>query len=285
MRKYTLSKTLALILLLLYFAFAFFPLYWIVAMSFKSPRIAISPNFLFRPTLQNYLYLIGKATQKIAAGGKGAKPEFMYYLLNSLIITTGAVLLTLVAGIPAGYGLAKFKFLGKENIAFTFLSFWFAPILTIIIPFYTLYQHFGLRNTYRGLFFAYQIVTLPLTVWLARSFFEEVPKEISEAALIDGCNWWRQFLYIDLPLIRFGLITTIILIFIFAWNNFPIALFLSTQRTKPLPVGIQDFIEYQEILWGPMAAGITLSILPALIFSFFIQKYLVRGLTFGAVKG
>lgn len=211
--------------------------------------------------------------------------DFPRYFLNSLIVCSGAVILSMLVGVPAAYSLARYNFRGKENFAFTLLSFRFAPGLIVIIPLFVIFRRIGFYGTYYGMIFAYQLLTLPFSVWLMRGFFEDIPPELEYAARIDGYSWWGVFRKIDLPLIAPGIAATGILSFIFAWNEFLFGYILSSDATRPVTPSLMGFISYEQVLWGQMAAAAIITLLPSVILAIFIQRYLVRGLTFGAVKG
>jgi multiple sugar transport system permease protein len=213
----------------------------------------------------------------------GVRGGFWNYFRNSFIITAGAMGLTLLLGLPAAFALARFKFLGRSHIAFTFLTFRFVPELSIILPLYIIFQKIKLYNTYIGLILAYQLITLPLFVWIIRVFFDNIPRELEEAALVDGANWWYIFWQVDLPLVRGGLAAAFILCAIFAWNNFIFGLILGAQDTQPLTVGVLGFMSYEQVLWGQMAAASMLIILPELAVVALVQRYIVQGLTLGAL--
>jgi len=258
-----------------------FPFFWIFLNSIKSPIDigAAYPKFIFHAISENY---------KDILLGTGAKSSFLKYLKNSLIIAGLGTLLSFVVSVPAGYALARLKLRSektKNNIAFTLLSFWFGPELAILIPLYTMYSYLGLTNTYMGLIIAYQVIGIPLGVWIARSFFGDIPLELAEAASIDGYKLWHIFWKIDLPLVRPGLAALAVLIFIFQWNNFVFALVIAGEGTMPVTLAILGFIGYSSVLWGQMSAAIIISIIPAIILAIMAQKYLVKGLTFGAVRG
>ncbi len=267
-----------------YAVFALFPLIWVGMMSLKSHIDIISPTpkFLFSPSLENYKAILfgGQSTQYEAG-----QTDFLLYFKNSCIITICAVSISLFAGVPAAYALARFRFRFKEDIAFTFLSFRFAPEIAVIIPIYLLYQKLHLYNTYMGLILVYQLITLPLIIWIIRGYFEDISVEIEQAAKLDGYSWWGVFMKIALPLVKPGLASTAILAFIFAWNNFIFGLILGSSNTYPSTVGILGFISYESVLWGQMAAATVITILPPLFLAIFIQRYLVRGLTMGAIRG
>jgi multiple sugar transport system permease protein len=268
----------------LFLLFALFPIFWIFLISLKTDKEIISsvPRFLFTPTLGNYKAILFGVK---AAGTETSRPDFLLYFKNSLIITTGAVLVSLIAGVPAAYALARFKFKLKENIAFTFLSFRFAPEIAVIIPIFVIYRSLGLYNTLIGMILVYQLVTLPLIIWIMRGYFEDIPESIEQAAKLDGYSRFAIFRKIALPLVKPGLASTAILSFIFAWNNFIFGLVLGAKQTFPVTVGTLGFISYESVLWGQMAAASLITILPEVIIAFFIQKYLVRGLSMGAVRG
>jgi multiple sugar transport system permease protein len=268
----------------LFLVFALFPIFWIFLTSLKTDKDIISsvPKFIFSPTLRNYKAILFGVK---AAGTETSRPDFILYFKNSLMITSGAVFVSLAAGVPAAYALARFKFKLKENIAFTFLSFRFAPEIAVIIPIFVIYRSLGLYNTFIGMILVYQLVTLPLIIWIMRGYFEDIPESLEQAAKLDGYSRFAIFRKIALPLVKPGLASTAILSFIFAWNNFIFGLVLGAKETFPVTVGTLGFISYESVLWGQMAAASIVTILPEVIIAFFIQKYLVRGLSMGAVRG
>lgn len=257
------------------------PIIWIVMMSFKNKADVISspPKFIFTPTLSNYAALLGGAGEGQLAGA-----TFLSYFKNSLVISLGAVLLSVLIGLPAAYALARFRFKAKESLAFTYLSFRFVPEVTIILPLYVIYQRIGLYNTYYGLILVYQLITLPLIIWMMRSYFEEIPVAVEQAARTDGYSWLGAFYKLVLPLAAPGVAASIVLAFIFSWNNFVFGLMLGGQSTQPVTVGLMSFMAYNEVLWGQMAAATVVTIVPEIILALLVQRYMIRGLTFGAVK-
>jgi len=272
------------VLLTAYFAFAIAPILWVLAMSLKNSAdvIATPPKFIFQPTLENYKAItVGLESYSTEA----LRPDFPRYFLNTLIIATSTVSVSLLLGTFAAYALARFSFRFKEDIAFTFLSFRFAPELMVILPLFVVFQKLHWIDTFAGLTVAYQLITLPFLIWVMRGFFESIPLEIEQAARVDGYTWWGVFRRVSLPLVRPGIAAVVILSFIAAWNNFIFAMILGGQETQPITLGILGFIGYERILWGQMAAATIICVIPELILAFCIQKYIVRGLTFGAVKG
>jgi multiple sugar transport system permease protein len=260
-----------------------FPFIWILLTSLKSPgdMLSVPPKFVFTPTTDNYAALvIGEQRGQYAS----ARPDFPRFFLNSMIISTGAVALSVAAGIPAAYALARFAFPLKNALAFVFMSFRFVPFIALVIPLYLLFQQFGLYNTHVGLILAYQLITLPFTIWMLRSFFMEIPFEIQDAAKIDGCSWLGVLTRVILPLSMPGIAVTVILGFMFSWNAFNYPLMLAGRQTFPVTVGAIQFISYEQVLWGQMAAATIVAALPQLVLSLMVQKYIVRGLTMGAVR-
>jgi len=260
-----------------------FPFFWILLTSVKRPLdvIAAPPKVLFEPTTENYRAIfIGQQRGLYAS----ARPDFLHFFLNSIVISSGAVALSFLAGIPASYALARYRFRFQEQLAFLFMSFRFAPFIAFLIPLYILFQRTGLYNTYHGLILAYQIITLPFTIWMLRSFFMEIPTEVEEAAKIDGCSWWGILTRVILPLSLPGIAVTLILGFMFSWNAFNYPLMLAGRQTFPVTVGAIQFISYEQVLWGQMAAASLVAVVPQLILSLFVQKYIVRGLTMGAIR-
>jgi multiple sugar transport system permease protein len=254
--------------------FALAPIAWILMMSFKMPGdiVVYPPKFLFSPTLDNYV--------KVLSGS-----AFMTPFVNSLIVTLGSLVLTLLIGLPTAYALARFKFRGRENIAFSILSLRFAPELLIILPLYLIFQKIGLYDNYLGLILAYQLVTLPMLVWMLRSFIEDLPVELEEAVAMDGGSRWTAFRHVLFRLIAPGLGASLMLSFIWAWNSYTLPLVLSGKNTQVVTTGIQQYIAYQSIDWGPMAAATVVSMVPGILFALFSLRWIVGGLTAGTVKG
>ena len=262
---------------------AVFPFVWILLTSLKSSGdiISVPPKFVFTPTFDNYAALVlGEQRGDYAS----TRPDFPLFFLNSMIISFGAVALSVAAGIPAAYALARFNFPLKNTFAFVLMSFRFVPFIAFVIPLYLLYQQVGLYNTHLGLILAYQLITLPFTIWMLRSFFQEIPLEIQEAAKIDGCSWFGVLARVILPLSMPGVSVTVILGFMFSWNAFNYPLMLAGRQTFPVTVGAIQFISYEQVLWGQMAAATIVAALPQLVLSLMVQKYIVRGLTMGAVR-
>ncbi|MGF1624033.1 MAG: carbohydrate ABC transporter permease [Alphaproteobacteria bacterium] len=264
--------------------FFMFPIVWIVLMSFQTNEtiLRIPPSVVFDPTLTNYQALI---TGRLETRTGTLDIAFMNNLWNSVLLSVCAVALSLVLGVPAAYAFARHKFRGSEDIAFTLLSFRFAPPLLVLLPLTLYYQDLGLANTYIGLIWVYQLICLPLILWIVRGYFEDISPDIEYAYRIAGHSWWATFRKIALPLAGPGIAAAGLLAFIFAWNNFIFALVLASADKQPVTVGALAFVTASGIQYGQIAAAIVLSIAPTLALALYAQRYLVEGLSLGAVKG
>jgi len=268
----TMSNGTKKVLLLLYAFFALFPLLWIVLISFKSNREMYDTVFVFTPTLENYRHIF-------ESGG------YFGYFFNNVLVSGGAVLLSIVVGVPAAYALARFDFKGKESLAFTFLSFRFAPEILVILPLFLIYQKLGIYDTHFGLIWVYQLISLPLIIWILRGYFEDISPEMEHAARLDGYSWWQVFVKMVIPLIRPGLMASALLSFIFSWNSFTFPLILGGQKVTTTTVASLNYVASETVNYGHLAAAVVISSLPMILLALAIQKHLVRGLSMGAVKG
>lgn len=278
-----LAGILADLVMVVYFLFALFPIFWMILISFKQTDELYTTQFIFTPTLESYRTItIG---EQYVSGTGTFRPDFPRFFLNSLLISTLAVLVSLVVGVPAAYALARYRFKLKENLAFTFLSFRFAPEFTVIIPLSILYRQLGLYNTYAGIVWVYQLVTLPLLIWVLRGYFEEISPDIEQAAMTDGYPWWQVFWRILLPLVKPGLAASALLAFVFAWNNFVFPLVLGGSDVQTVTVSALSFLSSEQAYYNRMAAACVIASIPQVVLALSIQRYLIRGLSFGAVKG
>lgn len=288
-RTAQLRKAGVVLLLVIWAIFSLFPIYWIFLMSLKSPGDVTStvPQFFnFTPTLDNYTSILGlKELAGRVSGAGSAHVEFMNYFKNTLIIVPSAVLLSFALGLPIAYVLARYRFATRENLYFFFLSLYFMPATLILIPLYLVYLKVGLYNTRLGLILILQLINLPLVVLIMRSYFEEIPPEIEQSAMVDGSSRLKAFYKITVPLALPALMSTLFLCTIFSWNNFLFGVILATTKTQPVTVGVLAFKSYEAILWGQMAAASIITALPVLILAILIQRWLVQGLSLGAVKG
>lgn len=261
-----------------------FPIIWIVMMSLKTQAqvMAWPPQFVFKPTFQNFRVLFD-AAQAGATSYGSLKVDFLHPVINSVVIALGSVVISLVAGVPAGYVLARKEIPFKEDIAFFILGFRFAPVLLVVIPLFNVFQALGLYDTYVGMIWVYQVITLPMIVWLSRSYIEDIPKDIEEAAAIDGAKPVRVVLHIVLPLLKPGLIGASLLVFLLAWHNFALGLMLSSDRA-PVTVALLKLLNPGLQFYPVVAAGLVVTMAVPVVLILLGQKHLERGLTMGAVK-
>lgn len=267
-----LSRVIQNGLLAIYAIFALFPLIWMIILSFKSDAQMYNTTFIFTPTLANYKAVLFES-------------DYLTYMLDSLIVSGGAVVVSVVAGVPAAYALARYNFKKKEDIAFQILSFKFAPEILVVLPLFMIYQKLHIYDTYFGLIWVYQLISMPLLIWVVRGYFEDISVEIEYAAQVDGYNWYQIFFKNLIPLIKPGLVSAALLAFIFAWNSFTFPLILAGREIQPITVAITKYLGTDTAHYGQLAVAATVSAVPAMIFALCIQKHLVRGLSFGAVKG
>jgi multiple sugar transport system permease protein len=274
-------RAVALVLIVVFFLF---PIFWIFSMSFQTNEqiLRIPPSLFFMPTLSNYAALI---SGKLTTVSGTLDIAFMKNLWNSVLLSTSAVAISLALGIPAAYAFARFKFRLGEDIAFTLLSFRFAPPLLVLLPLSLYFQNLGLTDTYVGLIWVYQLIALPLILWIVRGYFEDISPDIEHAYRVAGHSWWAAFTRIAVPLARPGIAAAGLLAFIFCWNNFVFALILASASKQPVTVGALAFVTASGIQYGQIAAAIVLSVTPTLALALYAQRYLVEGLSLGAVKG
>lgn len=256
--------------------FCLFPFYVIVTTALKTETaiFAWPPVWNFKPTLQSFYNAL------FVFGGRSA----ISYLINSVIVSAVSTFLAVVLGAMAAYGFARFSFAGKRHLAFWILSTRFAPPVAFIVPIYLMVQKAGLLDSHVALILIYTAMNLSLVIWILRGFFAEIPVEIEEAALVDGYSRLQIFWRVALPLVRPGIVSTAILSAIFSWNEFLYAMVLTQSKAATLPVYLAGFSNSMGLAWGEYMAVGTMAVLPILVFTFVLQKHLVRGLTFGAVK-
>jgi len=281
------GKLTSLLLNVLVLAVVFvmaFPIVWIIMNSFKEAADinAYPPVFQFDPTLENYKVLFDISDAEATNYGT-LKVEFFKPVINSVIIAAGAVLLSLIAGVPAGYALARFNFRGKEDLAFFVLGFRFAPVLLVIIPMFQFFQAIGLYDSYLGMIWVYQLITLPMIIWLCRSYVEDIPVEIEEAAAICGAKRPQIMLRVVLPLLRPGLVGASLLVFLLAWHNFALGLILTAEKS-PVTVALLKLLNPGINFYPVVSAGLVISMIVPIALIVLGQRHLERGLTFGALK-
>lgn len=278
------EKILRGVLITIVLIFFLFPILWIFLMSFQTNEtiLRIPPSLFFTPIFENYTALV---TGHLRTAAGSLQFNFMQNLMNSVLLSVFSVALSLLLGVPAAYAFARFKFRLGEDIAFTLLSFRFAPPLLVLLPLSLYFKSLGLTNTYIGLIWVYQLICLPLILWIVRGYFEDISPDIEHAYRIAGNSWWKTFRDIAVPLAKPGIAAAGLLAFIFAWNNFVFALILASADKQPVTVGALAFVTASGIQYGQIAAAIVLSVTPTLALALYAQRYLVEGLSMGAVKG
>jgi multiple sugar transport system permease protein len=278
------ERVLRGVLITLVLVFFLFPIAWIFLMSLQTNEtiLRIPPSLAFTPILDNYTALI---TGELRTAAGSLQLNFMQNMFNSVLLSVCSVALSLLLGVPAAYAFARFKFRLGEDIAFTLLSFRFAPALLVLLPLSLYFKSMGLTNTYIGLIWVYQLICLPLILWIVRGYFEDISPDIEHAYRIAGNSWWKTFTRISIPLAKPGIAAAGLLAFIFAWNNFIFALILASADKQPVTVGALAFVTASGIQYGQIAAAIIISITPTLALALYAQRYLVEGLSMGAVKG
>jgi multiple sugar transport system permease protein len=278
------ERVLRGVLITLVLIFFLFPIGWIFLMSFQTNEtiLRIPPSLTFTPIIDNYTALI---TGELRTAAGSLQLDFMQNMFNSVLLSVCSVALSLVLGVPAAYAFARFRFRLGEDIAFTLLSFRFAPALLVLLPLSLYFKSMGLTNTYIGLIWVYQLICLPLILWIVRGYFEDISPDIEHAYRIAGNSWWKTFTRISIPLAKPGIAAAGLLAFIFAWNNFIFALILASADKQPVTVGALAFVTASGIQYGQIAAAIIISITPTLALALYAQRYLVEGLSMGAVKG
>jgi multiple sugar transport system permease protein len=277
MKKINYPKLASYLILTTALLITSFPIYFLIVTSFKT----FTEAFSYPPSLVPANFTIEAYVSVLNKWG------FTSFAINSVIITITSTLLSLALGFPMAYALARLRF-GKnlnETLAFTILGFRLLPPIVGIIPLFIVYSSLGLNDTYQGMILAYTAFNLPLVVWLLRGFIQEVPKEIEEAALVDGASYYVILRKMILPLSLPAMLTTGTLTIIQSWNEFIIAVFLTSKHTKTVPILLSSFIGDQQYFWNELTAASTLALIPVAILIGIVQRQLVRGLTFGAVKG
>lgn len=269
--KKRIGNTVFYILLVLILLCATFPFIWMVLASFKSmvDLLNVDKMFVFKPTIQPYIDVFSKY-------------DFVRPIINSLIIGFVSTVLSLVLGLPSAYSIAREK---QTLFAGIVLVIRIIPAITFLVPWYIIFNKIHLTGTYTALILAHLLVSLPLIIWIMIPYYEQMPKELEQAAWVDGCSRLGTFFKIMLPLSTPGILTASILAFIFSWNNFIFALVLATNDTKTLPTAVFNFVSYTEINWSSLMAAAVLITLPILVISLALQRYVIAGLTAGAVKG
>ena len=245
---------------------------WMLSLSLKNEvdNMSFVPVFIPNPpTLNNFVEVF-------------ERNDFLTYTINSVIVSFSATGLALLLGVPAGFGVAKAK---AHRVAALIMIARVTPGLSYLIPLFLLFQWIGLTGSLAPLVITHLVITVPIVVWVMIGFFEGLPSELEEAALVDGATIWQAFRHIALPLARPGIVVAMILAFIFSWNNFIFGVVLAGRTTRTLPVAVYNVISFEQVSWGPLAAAALLVTLPVLLLTLLMQKEIVAGLTAGGVKG
>lgn len=250
-----------------------FPYVWIFLASFKEHQdlFAIPLKWVFEPTINNYMEILNKG--------------FGRYLLNSAIVGFSSTVLCLVVGTFAAYGFSRYRIPAGNHLFFYILATRLGPPVAYAVPMYLIFDRIGIANSYIGLILAHATFNLVLVVWMMKSFFDDVPREVEEAAYLDGCGPFRVLFSITLPMTYAGLAAVSIFVLMFSWNELLFALILTGGENRTLTAMIPTLVGHPRGMWPQVAAASIIQSVPVLVFIFFVQKYLVRGLTFGAVKG
>ncbi|GAK49507.1 binding-protein-dependent transport systems inner membrane component [Candidatus Moduliflexus flocculans] len=248
-----------------------FPFFWMLMSSFKTQIDIISwpPKFMFSPTLANYAKVFGEQ-------------NFLKYFINSAVVGIAAIGASLLLGLPAAYTIARFQ---QRAFSVIILLARIMPGISFLMPWYIIFSRLNLMDSYLALILSHILIALPIVVWIMSSYFDSIPIEMEESAMLDGASRQLAFAVIVLPLSSPGIVTATTLSFIFSWNNFMFSQVLSMEKTRTLPIAIYNFVSYAEVDWGGVMAAAVAIITPAIILTMIFQKYVVRGLTMGAVKG
>lgn len=280
------SSVLAYAIVISAIILVLFPIGFMVVNSFRDVRGVLAyelarPGGRFIPTLRNYLALFGMAYEE--SGVIVTKFDFTINFTNSIAVSSICTVVALVLGSMAAYSISRFR-TGGETLKFDILSFRMFPPIVAAIPIFLLMKSANLLNTWWALVFAYNTFNVPFAVFVLAGFFDEVPTDFEESAMIDGCSRWQAFIRVTIPLATNGIIATAVLVFLMSWNEFLFAFLLTRAEAATIPVAACSLITHAGIEVGETSAAIAVMIIPTLIAVFGLQKFLVKGLTFGAVK-
>jgi multiple sugar transport system permease protein len=257
----------------LFLLWTLFPIYWIFLTSIKTTQQVntMPPLFFFKPTLETYAQLLGG--------------DAMLAFRNSLIVSSATVLIGLVVGFPAAYTLARVRFRARDQVNFYVLSMRMAPAFAFLVPYYLTFRFLHLLDSYLALVMINLTFTIPFAIWMLESVIQEMPMELEDAALVDGCTQTGVMWRIVAPLMAPSIAATAVLSFVFCWNEFFFAYVLSGTSTRTVPVMLTSLIGLMGVDWVKMSAASMVSIVPTIVLALLAQRFLVRGLTMGAVKG
>jgi multiple sugar transport system permease protein len=250
------------------------PFLWLFFLSIKTRLDAFSvpPKIFFQPTFEAYVQVFGDS-------------EFLGAIKNSLIVSAGSVALSLIIAVPAAYALRNMVGPVRRNVMLTILLIRMVPGMVYLLPYFVFYNWSGMLDTRVGLIIVHLIFNVPLIIWMLAPIWASIPRELTEAARIDGATALQTLLLVDLPLLRGGILASSILAFIFSWNEFLFALILTRREVVTLPVAIVNFLAFEGTEWGKIAAASVFIVIPAIAFGLLVRRYMISGLTGGSVKG
>ena len=255
------------------FIWSVFPIFWMISTAFKhkSDIFSVPPKFIFLPTLENFFHIFTQS-------------PILHYLTNTVIVSVFTTFFSVSLGVFAAYAFARFKFRGSDDIAFYILSIRMFPPIAAAIPIFLIMKNLNLLDTKISLIIAYTTFNLPFVVWMLKDFIAGIPRELEEAAMLDGKSRIGAFLSVTFPVLLPSIASVSILCLIFSWNEFLYALVLAQREAKTLALGLTEFMTWVEIGWENIFASATILVGPVILFSFLAQRYLVRGLSMGAVR-
>ena len=260
----------------------FLPALWIVPTAFKSTRDALTPTVLFTPTFDNFIHIFHRAYYQ---GGDAVDTQFGLYFFNSIFIATVSVGLALILGTVAAYAFSRWPLKGNDTYLFLILTTRMLPPIIIIIPIFVMFRITGMTGGYPGIILLYTAFNLPFTIWIMKSFFDELPRDVEDAARTEGSSEWRVFFRICLPQVKAGLAATVTFGLILTWNEFLIALLLTGSETRTVPVAMgANLGGGLNVQWGLLAAIETIYLIPVVLVTFVLQNQLLRGVTFGSIR-
>ncbi len=258
----------------LYGAAVLFPIVWMLMLALKSQldAFAYPPLLIFEPTLEHFSAIFQDR-------------EFLEAIANSIIISSGSVFFAMLFAIPATFALTIMQRRARRNALLTILLIRTAPGMIYLLPYFVVYSRLGMLDTHMALIIIYLIFNVPLIIWTLMPVWSAVPRELRESGMIDGASLWQILFLIELPLVRIGIIASGIVAFLFAWNEFLFAVVISANDSVTLAVAITRYMGYEGTEWGKLAAAAAVMMLPGIVFGFLIQRYMITGLTAGAIKG
>jgi multiple sugar transport system permease protein len=262
----------------------FFPVLWIILTAFKThtDALAVPPVWFFTPTLENFVQVFSRS---YSAGAAAIDTGFARFFFNSIFISGASVLVAIVIGTAAAYAFSRFPLKGNDTYLFIILTTRMMPAIVVIIPIFLMFQVTGLAGTYAGIILLYSTFNLPFTVWMMKSFFDELAPDVEDAARMDGSSEARVFFRICLPQVLAGIAATAVFGLILTWNEFLFALLLTGVETRTIPVAMAQTIGGDiGVRWGLLAAIETLFLIPVILVVFVLQNHLLRGVTFGTIK-